>query len=532
MNVAGKSLQDIYDAGSKRLDELESGQSTSMRDTSEAHLDERARVEPESLKRLEDRTEELSSEIKTYLDRGLERVQKAVSTEGAESERHIQRLVESLVLLSKKFSESIGQLREAAESELSDLAADSHHIYKSNCETTNNQLREESTSALDAARTAAAQTEATEAEKLEANWKQVYSAEDDSIRSVTKTFNDNVDKINNKGNETRRSLEEVVDQKVLTLEGRLSQSSDNLRTTVDTVTEQAERHAFDADVHLKEKFSSLLYEMSTSFDDSATRAAADLASLHESSMADLTMKSQELSREMDSLAEDVTNIASQKNDELQAKGTELLAKFTDDLNQRLEQSNVFLKEIEGERAQQVSEIWQELTEVKNKFEEKLSKLAQDTLDKMNAICTEAESAVYNAQQNCLTESKNHAQSKREGIESEARNFIDRVTSTKQAALDAIAKAAGASQQEMDATEKAVAEEKKKKDDEEAEAAKAKEEDKTAAEAKKKEEEDDEENPVLVNPHPVGEETMIDGDAPGGSRRKNKKGSDKRSGDKK
>lgn len=527
MNVSGKSLQDIYDAGAKRLEELENGQATSLNETTEAHLDERGRIEPESLKRLEERTAELDDEIRSYLERGLERVEKAVSMEGQESDRHIGRLVESLVLLSKKFSESIGQLREAAESELTDLSADCHHQYKAQSEAVNSQLREESTTALDASRTTGAYAEAAIADALETHWALVYDSETDAIKEVSKTFHHNRDRLNQKAVDTRRGLEEIVDQKLLTLEGRLSQSSDNLRSTVDSITEEAERHAFDADVRLKERFSSLLYEMSTSFDDSASRAANDIAGLHEASMADLTMKSQELSREMDSLAEDVTKGGQNLSESLKTKGTGLVDSFTDELDKRLEGSKEFLKEIEAERAQLVSEIWQELTEVKEKFEEKLSQLAQTTLDKMQSICTEAESAVLNAQQNCLTESKNHAQSKKDGIEKETQDFLDRVSNTRQAALDAIAKAAGAAPDSIEVPVESRPGKKGKGGNEaekvEAPVAEAPEPEPTETAEKEKEKE---EEPVMSNPRPVGEETMIDGDSPGGKRRRNK-GSDKR-----
>lgn len=443
MNVAGKSLQDIYDAGAKRLEELESAQNGSMNEAAESHLDERMRVEPEALKRLEDKTEELEAEIRAYLQRGLERVERAVASEGQESERYIGRLVEGLVLLSKKFSESIGQLREAAESELSDLSADLQQQYRTNADGMMNRLREDSTSSLDSSRSHGTQSDASVRETVESSWRSVYESEAEAMEALTESVYENTESITHKATEARRNLEETVDHKLLTLEGKLSQANDNVKGTVDTVTEQAERHAFDADVRLKEKFSSLLYEMATSFDDSANRAAADMAGLHESSMADLTMKSQELSRDMDSLAEAVTQSSSRKSEGLQGKGSELMDQHTNDLNQRLEASNVFLKEIEAERSQMVAEIWQELTEVKNRFEEKLNELANSTLTKMKSICEEADNAIVTAQQNCLNESKNHAGSKRDAIQQETHQFIERVEGTRQAALEAIAKAAGA-----------------------------------------------------------------------------------------
>lgn len=457
MNVAGKSLQDIYDAGSKRLDELESSQKSALNDTAEAHLDERMQVEPESLKRLEERTVELESEIRSFLQRGLERVEKAVSGEGQESERHINRLVESLILLSKKFSESIAQLRSSAESELADLCADSKNGYENNSDLVLNKLREESTTALDAAQHAGSQSESTIIEHVESHWNTVYDSENEVADGIAEGFEENIEVVTAKTADSRKALEELVDQKLSTLEARLAQANESIRGTAEGVSEHSERHAFDADVRLKERFSSLLYEMASSFDDMAARAGSDMSALHESSMADLTMKTQELSRAMDSLAEEITSAAGRRSEKLQSTGSQMVTAYVDQLNERLDSNNVFLKEIEAERAQLVAEIWEELTEVKNKFEQKLGDLAKNTLDKMRTICEEAELAVSTAQQNCLSDSRNHANEKKEAVEKEARDFIARISSTKQAALDAIAKAAGATTSDAGSLDAADAE---------------------------------------------------------------------------
>ena len=64
MNVAGKSLQDIYDAGSKRLEELAKAQKSQLNDIASTHLDERKDTEPQALKELETRCVDLEGEIR------------------------------------------------------------------------------------------------------------------------------------------------------------------------------------------------------------------------------------------------------------------------------------------------------------------------------------------------------------------------------------------------------------------------------------------------------------------------------------
>ena len=443
MNVAGKSLQDIYDAGSRRLEELQASQKSALNDTSDGHLDARVKVEPESLKQLEDKTKELEEEIRNYLSRGLERVEKTVNAESQQNERYIGRLVESLVLLSKKFSESIGQLREAAESELNDSCSDSEDIFAAHSRSIKSQLTDEGATSIDSCRTSGSEAQHSLASTVDDSWQSVFEAETDAADGLINEFDEDIEQVESRADGSRIKLQERLNEKLLAIEERSSEATASIRTNVDQLIDQSERHAFAADVRLKEKFSSLLFENSTSFDELASRATSEMVSLHESSMADLSMKSQELSREMDTLAETVTDSAMTKSGALQQNGSEMIASYTNELHERLEANKDFHKDLESEREQLVSEIYEELVDVKAKFEEKLTALAKSTLETMRNICSEAETAIATAQQTCASECKTQATSRQEEIEETTKKFIDKITSTKAAALVAINKAAGA-----------------------------------------------------------------------------------------
>ena len=443
MNVAGKSLQDIYDAGSRRLEELQNSQKTTLNDTSDGHLEARVKVEPESLKQLEDRTKELEDEIRAYLSRGLERVEKTVSAESQQNERYIGRLVESLVLLSKKFSESIGQLREAAESELNDSCSDNEDIFAAHTRSIKSQLTDEGATSIDSCRTSGSEAQHSLASTIDDSWQSLFEAETDATDGLINEFDDDIEQVENGADSSRNKVQERLNEKLLAIQERSEEATASIRTNVDQLIDQSERHAFAADVRLKEKFSSLLFENSTSFDELASRATSEMVSLHESSMADLSMKSQELSREMDTLAETVTESAMTKSTTLQQTGTEMIDGYTNELNERLEANKLFHKDLESEREQLVSEIYEELVDVKSKFEEKLTALAKSTLETMRNICSEAETAISSAQQNCASECKAQASSRQEEIESTCKKFIDKISSTKASALVAINKAAGA-----------------------------------------------------------------------------------------
>jgi ElaB/YqjD/DUF883 family membrane-anchored ribosome-binding protein len=357
-------------------------------------------------------------------------------------------LADGLELLSKRFSESIGQLRESSEHHLNDLSAEHEQLFKSSAQAAASHANNEGAIAVNDCRSESTEAHSGTSARLNESWNLILETDDEAVSELISAYDTNSEQIGQRFDETKKRLEELVAEKLSKLELRSIQANQGIRDCVDKLIESADRHAFDSDVKLKERFSSLLYEMSTSFDDSASRSVADLVALHESSMADLVMKTEELSREMDSLAESVTGAAKAKSDDLREKGNSLVSTCTEELDSRREASKVFQKQIEDERSQLVSEIWKELTEVRARFEERLSKLAQSTLEKMRNICVEAENAMLSAQENCAAESKKHASEKQESIESATREFVKKIESTRDTALDAIAKAAGASSEEL------------------------------------------------------------------------------------
>jgi len=91
MSVSGKSLQDIYDAGSTKLEELTSSEKSSLQEAAERHLDERVHTEPESLRQLEGHSKELVQDVKGYLNKGMQAVEKALKAETEATEAHTEK---------------------------------------------------------------------------------------------------------------------------------------------------------------------------------------------------------------------------------------------------------------------------------------------------------------------------------------------------------------------------------------------------------------------------------------------------------
>jgi hypothetical protein len=450
MNVAGKSLQDIYDAGSKRLEELEKGQKSQLGDAADAHLQDLQEHEPTTLKDLETKSSDLEQEIRAHLSHGLERVEKAVSSESKHTQAYVERLVESISLLAKKFTESISQIRATADSQLTDLAQEEEQLYKSAVQGSLSELNKEAAVAVDDCRKDGSGSHADLITRLDESWSKVLEKEDQSVGELLDGYDANSDQLSLRVNVSRQEIQNQLSEMLSKLEMRALQATEAVKSAADRLVESADRFAFDSDSKLKENFSTNLQETQNAIEESASASLKEVVNLHESSMADLTMKSQDLSRGMDGLAENVTTEASGKSNQLQDKGKNLIGSYTDELATRLESGKVFQQELEKERSQMVSEIWRELSDVRSKFEDKLANLAKSTLDKMHSICDDAETAIVTAQHDCISSSKAHAGDRQSSIETSAADFIARIQQTRDAALEAIAKAAGAGSDDDDA----------------------------------------------------------------------------------
>jgi hypothetical protein len=455
MNVSGKkSLQDIFDEGAKRLEELAQNQKTTLGSTTEAHLDERATFEPEVLKSLEDKAGELEVQIRAHLATGLDRVEKVISAELGETERYIKSLVQNLVLLSRKFSESIDQLKQVSEFNLKNVSTDCHASFSRHSEGVASELKREGALGIGDYQSEAATASERMARAIDESLLSSCNYVNDTNNKLFAAFEKHIGSVKTTMADHEAQLTDDYEKLGQELDGRLAQARNSIETHLEQILSDSQKQSSDAESYLKQIFAALSSGSTGAFDEAAHGAVKDISDLHDSSMSNLSGKTQELSRDMDKLSAEVKGNVGQRDASTRDRGKTLMEAYTNELNDRLESSKSFHKDLESERAELVGEIWKELTDVQNKFEEKLAGLASSTLEKLRFICTEAEGAIASAQQVCINESKSNALSRQDSIQSAADEFLAKVEAKSKAALDGI-RGAGGSSETQSATDEAA-----------------------------------------------------------------------------
>lgn len=443
MNVSGKSLQDIFNSGAKKLEELETAQKETLGKTTSEHLEEHFRQEPDSLNRLEESSKELEAEVRGFLTRAMDRINRAIKTEVDENDRYIHQLVEGLVLLAKKFGEEVEQLKQASQQDLSHLSVDCEELYRRHADYINSELQKRGASSSEDLHSTGNRTLVKISAEAEHNLTVLRDEEGQSYSKLYTSFDACAKSVNGDFEKTRSKEQAGFDAGCQRMKERSEAAVKSVKEFVEGLLTEIDQQAITSRSGLSENHKNQVDEGCAAVEQSAARVSADLVALLESSMIDLSMKSQELSRDMDSLSQDVKQTVENKDRDCRRKDEATSEAFTNDLAEKLAAAKSFQQEMEQERSMLVGEIWKELNEVQKKFQEKLSNLAASTLEQLQSICTEAQQAIVVAQESCASEFEASASERQKTIQSATEEFLHRVKSRREAALSGIARAAGA-----------------------------------------------------------------------------------------
>ena len=121
MTFAGKKFKSIFDGGQERLKEIESTVSENLKKTAGEHSSTRKNGDSSSASLIENKSKELESDLKTFMEKSIERLQKTMDIEVKETEEHLETVKLDLSNLSDKLKHSIADLKRSYDDHV-------HHI--------------------------------------------------------------------------------------------------------------------------------------------------------------------------------------------------------------------------------------------------------------------------------------------------------------------------------------------------------------------------------------------------------------------
>ncbi len=442
MSGTGKSLQDIYDAGSKRLDELEQAQGTKFTDGGSHGVEELGRIESSVMQKMDKSLAELEGEVRQYIDKAVESIKTAVGAELDENTKFLERLQEAMKLSCNSLSEDVKLLRESIVQKF-DSTAD-------HCMTMQRRELDKGTGAMRAegARSATqlkelSQTALTSFGSRGAS--NILQVLDKNIKVPSEFFAEfsrNALSIDKRINDcllllTARSKEIIADLSSSSTEvqGSLTQVVQQLSVDLEEVHRKSES---ELRKHCEDALSAALRYQ----EELSANLARELEESHQSSGSGIAEKQNGLNRDTDRLLEQVKEMLSDVDLGVRNNCTEATVNFEASMKERLEGARAHNKIVADERSELMERIAGDLKEIEGNFEKRLGELAQRSLEKLSSACVEAELAIISAHDTCAAEFKAVSSQQQSLIDQKTTQLLQHIETLRSNAVSAIKNAAG------------------------------------------------------------------------------------------
>lgn len=442
MSGNGKTLQEVYNEGSQRLDELGSKQRTYLQENAKKSVEELGRMESTIMSKMDKSFSDLDVEINEYLDKAVANIRIAVDSEIDENKKFLDRLQEALRLSCQSLSEDIQALRDSMRNRF--------EVNADHCLSLQKRHQEKSLGhiSMEAARTEAhlkQQARSTEAalnnkanhqimQLLDKNTKlpsEFFSEFSTLALSIEKRINESVHKL------TGQSKEIVAE-----LGSNSKESQSSLDQAVQQLAHDIEQAYKKADGELRKHCEDALSFALLHQEERAKKVCAELFDSQDKDGTGIGDKSTELKSFTSTLLSEIESYLEQQDSEIRKNATEMTDKFENKLKDELDSSKNNNKLVADERQQLLERIAADLSKLEIDFESRLSELSHKCQTKLSTVCSEAELSIISAHDACAADFKSMSSQQRNSIDEKTQDLLSEIERITQTALQAMRSAAG------------------------------------------------------------------------------------------
>jgi hypothetical protein len=442
MSGSGRSLQDIYDAGSKRLDELEQAQRTQLETAGSKSVEALGNIESSVMQRMEKSLQDLDNEVREYLDKALEGINSAVNSEVEENRKFLERIQESLKLSASSLSQDVQQLKDSLQARINSSSENNLLLQKRHQEQSLGALKADG--ALFAAQLKEKSQESVRRFESD-NSGVVMNVLDKNINLPSEffaEFSKNISEVNAKLNQCLELLSTRGKQICIEISNDTTEIQASLDTSLQHIQGMMDQSFQEADATLRSQCEQSLAAALQHQESLAQGLAKELQESPQLSSKGVAEKLTALSSDTEKLLEQVKQLIGDAEIGVRSNANKLTEDFEQNLQERMEGAREHHKVVAEARAQLMERIAGDLREIESGFQARLTELAQNCLGKLSTICVDAELAIVSAHDSCAAEFKNVSSSHQKSIEEKTEALVHEIERLSVQAIQAIKAAAG------------------------------------------------------------------------------------------
>lgn len=444
---SSKGLQEIYDSGAKRFDELEQTQKESFAKAAETRVDYLGKNESKSMDKLNNALDKLEADVRQYLDKAMEGINTSIRTEVEESKLCIARVHENLKLSAKNLTETINQLRESIAENFGNLTEHQLSMQTREIQRLSAEVQADGVRSAGELK-AEAQKYSKHFESMAASeLLQLLGSQGKLAAESYDTFASQVNGVR----EEQEGLSEGLRESCLENREHLDQATrlakDELSEFLAELVKGLDNGALAIEERLKIRFTKGLDASKEKQTQEASKAVADLEKLYSEHYAALLIQEEDLRKETGGLADRVRGSVTESGDSIKASLVSSMEALARELKSRITSAREREQALSEERARLMQTVRNDLRELETSFEKRLSELAQKCLSRLSSICVDGEMAIMKSHESCAEEFNKLAKSYQETMDEKCSQMLRRVEFKKEEAIARI-KLAGNDEAEM------------------------------------------------------------------------------------
>ncbi len=443
MSVAKNKLQDIYDAGSSKLDELDRSQRDNFKETSDIHGSKVTTIQSTANDQLQQRLSEVRSDINSSVERSIQKLQKVIDHDKQEIERHLKELHSGVTSLAQKLTEAINEIRQAHEAKLDILREDMTDLYEREFKNSSADLQKLDFTCSKNLRVQNTFVMSSFQQKLDHGLLETRGEEKQVNNRLIKLYLQNTNSIDSTVSSLGQSLSEDFDQRSEDLESRFQAGVTGLEGQTEQLGEDADKHITNGTQKIHETYERESFALKSEFEKSGSQCLSEMQTLHESTLRDLSKTFDNFFKELEDGAESTRQLLKVKSDSLRSKVSSGVESVVGECHKRKDLSTGLRREIDNTAKEILDKIKKDLSSTQKDFEERLSQAATSAVQELDLICSKTESHVNSAKESSEGELRSMADKSKAQIQVTLSALLERVTAHRNAALEEVHVAAGA-----------------------------------------------------------------------------------------
>lgn len=462
MSVAGKKLQDIYDAGAKRLAEMDRSQRSLMGKSVDASLESSKSLGDESTNQLQQRSKECESDVQATLTKTMQQIQQVIDAESLETENRLAVLKDNISALSKKLHDSILEMKQQHDARLNVVSEDVANLCEREFDNASAELHIQDYSSAKTLKVQNTFLLNTFQQKLDHGLLETRGEERQITVRISKSFLQSVNTIDTHTSAWTEKLSQSFDTHSKALEEQFTSGDGDLENLIGELVSDVDKQAVELQQKIHEHFEHVSFELKDKSSGKLDDLMSELKSAQKHSSEDLAKLLKELTGELESACEVSYQRLRQTAIDLKGRVNTAIDSVEDECGKRREISLGLKRDLEEKARVLIDGVKKELAELHSSFEQRLKKLIAKSAQDLNNICAEAEGAISTAQSDCEGQFKTLSDRAKDQIQTKLSDLLLRIKRQQDLALEEVVKVATGSAPELDTHNPAPKKSKKKK----------------------------------------------------------------------